>query len=103
MQEFSLNTHHFLSSHTQLDIFANGLGSLMGGEEEDSSDKKEEQESNAGMELRILGNSLTPFVFFESMSDIMSLYWSGKLDEKTSALQVKKLDLFLNPFFDLLL
>ena len=77
------------SRNFQLDMFANGLGSLMGGEEESGGkENAEDPESNAGMELRILGNSLRPFIFFESMSDIMSLYWSGKLDEKTSALQV---------------
>ena len=55
-----------------------------------------EGEATAGMELRILGNSIRPFVFFEGMSDIMSLYWSGKLEEKASALRV--IVKFLKPF-----
>ncbi len=30
-----------------------------------------------------------PFIFFESASDLMSKYWSGALNQKATALQVK--------------
>ena len=78
---------------SQLDIVANGLAGFV-----DASlpDAVAEGEATAGMELRILGNSIRPFVFFEGMSDIMSLYWSGKLEEKASALRV--IVKFLKPF-----
>ena len=49
----------------QLDIFADGLESLMGGDDDAAADAPD---PSAGMELRILGNSLRPFVFFESTS-----------------------------------
>ncbi|XP_059097038.1 microsomal triacylglycerol transfer protein-like isoform X1 [Tigriopus californicus] len=70
----------------QLDIFAGGLSSFM-----DSANSDDEGAATAGMELTILGNSLRPFVFFESMSDLISLYWSGKAEEKTSALKGSQL------------
>lgn len=66
-----------------MDIFAGGLSSFM-----DSANSDDEGAATAGMELTILGNALRPFVFFESMSDLISLYWSGKAEEKTSALRV---------------
>ena len=47
-----------------MDIFADGLESLMGSDD----DAAAAADPSAGMELRILGNSLRPFVFFESTS-----------------------------------
>ena len=46
------------------------------------------EEATAGIEIKFLGNALRPFVFFNSMGDLMSLYWSGAAEEKNSALQV---------------
>ena len=42
----------------------------------------------SGMQLTVRKNKLRPFVFFRSSSEVMSLYWSGALEEKTSALSV---------------
>jgi hypothetical protein len=46
------------------------------------------EEATAGIEIKFLGNALRPFVFFNSMGELMSLYWSGAAEEKNSALQV---------------
>ena len=35
-----------------------------------------------------LNFQLRPFIFFSSMGELMSLYWSGSAEQKTSALQV---------------
>ena len=74
----------------QLDVFAGGIASYMGqGGEGEAVD--DDPEVNGGLELRILGNSLRPFVFFESTSDLMSIYWSGRASEMNSALQAVQL------------
>lgn len=68
----------------QLDVFAGGLAAYMGKTEDKSED---DEDVNGGMEMRVLGNSLRPFVFFQSTGDLMSIYWSGKASEMNSALQ----------------
>ena len=40
------------------------------------------------MQLTLAGNQLRPFVFFKSSGDLMSLYWSGALDNRNTAIQV---------------
>ena len=59
---------------------------------DDGSAKDEKEgdgeEATAGIEIKFLGNKLRPFIFFSSMGELMSLYWSGASEEKTSALQV---------------
>ena len=57
-------------------------------------DKDDSEEATAGIEIKFIGNTLRPFIFFRSMSDLMSLYWSGAAEERNSALQVG-LSLFL--------
>ena len=51
-------------------------------------DKDDNEEATAGIEIKFIGNTLRPFIFFSSMSDLMSLYWSGAAEERNSALQV---------------
>ena len=51
-------------------------------------ERGEVEEPNAGMQLTLAGNQLRPFVFFKSSGDLMSLYWSGALDNKNTAIQV---------------
>ncbi len=69
-------------------MFASGLSSYLGSGNDNGSDD-DSGDARAGMELRLFGVSLRPFVFFESAGDLMALYWSGKTAEKTSALQVR--------------
>ena len=80
----------------ELDVFASGLGSLVGGEAAETSD---DEDVKAGMEITLFGNSLRPFIFFESTSDLLNIYWSGKAEEKNTAIQVKAKDLLLFPEF----
>ena len=70
----------------QLGIFAGGLASFVS--DDKATTKEDDAEANAGMVLNVLGNQLRPIVFFKSMSELMSLYWSGAAEEKNSALQV---------------
>jgi len=55
--------------------------------EAEEGEKGETEEPNAGMQLTLAGNQLRPFVFFKSSGDLMSLYWSGALDNKNTAIQ----------------
>ena len=72
----------------QLGVFAGGMSSFI----DDGSTKEEKEadseEASAGIEIKFLGNKLRPFIFFNSMGELRSLYWSGASEEKTSALQV---------------
>ena len=43
------------------------------------------------MQLTLAGNQLRPFIFFKSSGDLMSLYWSGALDNKNTAIQVEEM------------
>ena len=70
----------------ELGIFAGGLSSFMSNDEK--ATKEDDPEANAGMVLNVLGNQLRPFVFFNNMGELMSLYWSGATEKRTSALQV---------------
>jgi microsomal triglyceride transfer protein large subunit len=67
----------------QLDVFAGGMAAFVGIEVPGGDDPS----TNAGLELTVFGNQLRPFVFFQNMGELMSLYWSGVAGEKTSALQ----------------
>ncbi len=69
-------------------MFAGGLSSYLA----DKADPSEaDVEAHAGMEMRLLDNSIRPFVFFQSVADLMSIYWSGKAEEKNSAMQVNSI------------
>ena len=82
--EVSLDDDEEETELLQLDIFAGGLSGFIG----DQADPNDDEESNAGMVLSVLGNKLRPFVFFNSMGELMNIYWSGAAESKTSALQV---------------
>ena len=70
-------------------MFANGMSKIISSATGGATASEDGilDETNAGMELSLLGQPLRPFVFFESAADIMSMYWSGKLGERLTALQ----------------
>ncbi len=70
------------TSFVELAMFAGGLSSTVG-----EAIPGDDKEANAGMVLNILGYQLRPYVFFNSMGELMSLFWSGAGQEKTPALQ----------------
>jgi hypothetical protein len=72
------------------------MSSFIDDSSKDDGSKDENEEATAGIEIKFLGNKLRPFIFFNSMGELMSLYWSGASEERTSALQVR---FFLKNFF----
>ena len=72
----------------EIDTFAGGLSEYVGPDPEADPEDKDDEAPNAGMQLTLAGNQLRPFVFFRSSSDLMSLYWSGALEQKNPAIQV---------------
>jgi hypothetical protein len=65
------------------------MSSFIDDSSKDDGSKDENEEATAGIEIKFLGNKLRPFIFFNSMGELMSLYWSGASEERTSALQVR--------------
>ena len=55
---------------------------------------------HVGLQLTVRNNKLRPFVFFRSSSEIMSLYWSGALEDKNSALSVS--NVLIIAYFDII-
>jgi hypothetical protein len=74
------------------------MSSFIDDSSKDDGSKDDNEEATAGIEIKFLGNKFRPFIFFNSMGELMSLYWSGASEERTSALQVR---FFLNYFFRL--
>ena len=74
----------------EIDTFAGGLSEYVGPDPEADPEDKDDESPNAGMQLTLAGNQLRPFVFFRSSSDLMSLYWSGALEQKNPAIQVSQ-------------
>ncbi len=64
-------------------MFTNGLSSFI-----DDTSSDDGEDATAGIEIKFMGNQLRPFIAFSSMGELMSLYWSGATEQKTSALQV---------------
>jgi len=64
-------------------VFASGLSSFI-----DDTATTDSEDATAGIEIRFLGYQIRPFIVFSSMGELMSLYWSGATEQKTSALQV---------------
>ena len=67
----------------QFELFAAGLGGLLG----ETSDESEETEVTAGMSLDMMGVSLRPITFFVGQGGLMSAIWNAP-SELMSALQV---------------
>lgn len=67
-----------------LGIFARGL-SKMSGSEETSEGPAEDEATMAGMNLKLLGGYLRPYIFFSGYSELMGHLWSGTASEPTTA------------------
>ena len=73
-------------------MFAGGLDMFGGEDDEDDTEEKEEaEEPNAGIEISLMDTQLRPMVFFTSKSELMGHVWSGTASERTTALQVTRL------------
>lgn len=72
----------------QFGLFTGGLGSLMGS----SGDEGDEEDATAGMEIALSGVQLRPFIFFTGQGELMGHVWSGTASERTTALQVYRLN-----------
>jgi len=68
----------------QLETFGGGMADYV---VVDPNEEKDDDEPHAGLQLTINNNQLRPFMLFQSSSELMSLYWSGKAEEKNSAIQ----------------
>jgi len=85
--EIKLSNTESTESVLTIDTFAGGLSEYVGPDPEADPAESESESPNAGMQLTIAGNQLRPFVFFQSSGDLMSLYWSGALEQRNPAIQ----------------
>ncbi|KAL1122411.1 hypothetical protein AAG570_003815 [Ranatra chinensis] len=79
--------NHDTSRHSlfTLGLFSSGLSSFVS----DSSSNNENEVVSAGLELRVAGVALRPFVFFNGQTELMGHVWSGTASSSTPAYQVR--------------